>query len=82
VDDRPENCLDIALDSKARAILIWRGEETGVSASARRLGIGGTASVAECLDLLVEADVPEGGATLMARLRKLLRLKTASPQSA
>jgi hypothetical protein len=81
VDDRPENCLDIALDSKARAILIWRGNETGVSASARRLGIGGTASVAECLDLLIDADVPEGGATLMGRLRKLLRLKTPSPQS-
>ena len=80
VDDRPENCLDIALDSKARAILIWRGEESGVSASARRLGIGGTASVAECLDLLIDADVPEGGATLMSRLRKLLRLKTPSAQ--
>ena len=51
VDDRPENCLDITIDSKARAILIWRGEESSVSASARRLGIGGTASVAECLDL-------------------------------
>jgi hypothetical protein len=37
--------------------------------------------VAECLDLLIEADVPEGGATLMGRLRKLLRLKTPSPQS-
>ena len=25
VDDRPENCLDIAIDSTARAILVWRG---------------------------------------------------------
>src|SRR5689334_10015026 len=25
VDDRPENCLDVVVDSKARAILIWRG---------------------------------------------------------
>ena len=41
VDDRPENCLDMAIDSKARAILIWRGAEGGVPASARRLGIGG-----------------------------------------
>jgi hypothetical protein len=82
VDDRPENCLDISIDSKARAILIWRGEEAGVSASARRLGIGGTASVGECLDLLVDADGPEGAATLMGRLRKLLGLKTPSPQGA
>jgi hypothetical protein len=81
VDDRPENCLDITIDSKARAILIWRSEETGVSASARRLGIGGTASVAECLNLLIHADEPDNGAGLMTRLRKLLGLKTASPQS-
>ena len=27
VDDRPENCLDVAIDSAARAILVWRGEE-------------------------------------------------------
>jgi hypothetical protein len=76
VDDRPENCLDIALDSKARAILIWRGEESGVSASARRLGIGGVPSVGACLDLLVQADgtpAEEGG--LVGRLRKLLGLK-------
>ena len=78
----PENCLDIAIDSKARAILIWRGEESSVSASARRLGIGGTASVAECLDLLVDADDLEASAGLMGRLRKLLGLKTASPQRA
>ena len=26
VDDRPENCLDVVVDSKARAILVWRDE--------------------------------------------------------
>jgi hypothetical protein len=82
VDDRPENCLDIAIDSKARAILIWRGEETGVTASARRLGIGGTPSVAECLDLLVDADSQDDAVGLMVRLRKLLRLKAPSTQQA
>jgi hypothetical protein len=82
VDDRPENCLDVTIDSKARAILIWRGEESSVSASARRLGIGGTASVAECLDVLVNADEPGSSAGLVGRLRKLLGLKTPSPQRA
>ncbi len=24
---RPENCLDVVVDSKARAILVWREEE-------------------------------------------------------
>ena len=28
VDDRPENCLDVAIDSTARAILVWRGGKT------------------------------------------------------
>jgi hypothetical protein len=78
VDDRPENCLDIAIDSKARAILIWRGDQGAVPASARRLGIGGVESVAACLDLLVEADSASGEpATLMSRLKSLLRLRRA-----
>src|SRR6185436_16077187 len=81
VDDRPENCLDVAIDSKARAILIWRGAEGGVPASARRLGIGGVPTVAACLDLLIEADTeaPDG---LVSRLTKLLRLKSSAPARA
>lgn len=79
VDDRPENCLDVSIDSKARAILIWRGDESAVPASARRLGIGGVPSVSACLDLLIaaeESDQAEGG--LMDRLRRLLKLKPAT----
>jgi hypothetical protein len=79
VDDRPENCLDVAIESKARAILVWRGEEGEVPASARRLGIGGVASVGACLDLLVEADAAdqaEGG--LVDRLKRLLKIKPST----
>lgn len=83
VDDRPENCLDIAIDSKARAILVWRGEQGGVPASARRLGIGGVGSVGACLDLLVEADTPAAGQpSLVDRLKRLLGLKPAEPEQA
>ena len=83
VDDRPENCLDIAIDSKARAILIWRGDQNAVPASARRLGIGGVPSVAACLDLLVEAGNPDAGQTsLVDRLKRLLGLKSGEPQRA
>ena len=78
VDDRPENCLDIAIDSKARAILIWRGDQGAVPASARRLGIGGVDSVAACLDLLVEADSPSSeSSSLVDRLKSLLGLRRA-----
>jgi hypothetical protein len=83
VDDRPENCLDIAIDSKARAVLIWRGDQGAVPGSARRLGIGGVASVGACLDLLVEADSPGADETsLVDRLKRLLRLKTSEPERA
>jgi hypothetical protein len=83
IDDRPENCLDIAIDSKARAILIWRGDQGAVPASARRLGIGGVPTVAACLDLLVEAGSPDAGQTsLVDRLKRLLGLKTSEPQRA
>ena len=79
VDDRPENCLDVAIESKARAILIWRDEENAVPDSARRLGIGGVGSVGACLDLLVaadESDRSDGG--LMDRLKRLLKLKPST----
>lgn len=83
VDDRPENCLDIAIDSKARAILIWRGDQNAVPASARRLGIGGVNSVAACLDLLVAADTHEAGQTsLVDRLKGLLGLKRSTSDAA
>jgi hypothetical protein len=83
VDDRPENCLDIAIDSKARAILIWRGDQGAVPASARRLGIGGVPSVDACLDLLVAADTPDtGDASLVDRLKGLLGLKRSTSDGA
>ncbi|MBA2304222.1 MAG: hypothetical protein H0W08_16545, partial [Acidobacteria bacterium] len=56
VDDRPENCLDIAIDSSARAVLVWRGGEDTVPGSARQLGIGSVSSIAECLDILETLD--------------------------
>jgi hypothetical protein len=84
IDDRPENCLDVALESKARAILIWRGDQGSVPESARRLGIGGVNSVGACLDLLVEADSGgSGDEGLMGRLKRLLRLRSSpSPEQA
>jgi hypothetical protein len=47
IDDRPENCLDVVLESKAKAILIWREQEAELPGKARRLGIGVVSSIAE-----------------------------------
>ena len=58
VDDRPENCLDVVVDSKARAILVWRDDESQLPAAARRLGIGVVKSVDECLNIFSEVGTP------------------------
>jgi hypothetical protein len=74
VDDRPENCLDVALESKARAVLVWRSA-AAVPPTARQLGIGVEPTVAACLDVLIEADrSADTPADLMQRLRRLLGL--------
>lgn len=75
VDDRPENCLDVVVDSKARAILIWRDGEKQRPATAQRLGIGVVKSVAECLDILVQLDSPREEPGMLNRVRRLLGLK-------
>jgi hypothetical protein len=79
VDDRPENCLDVVVDSKARAILVWREAEKHVPAATRRLGIGVVKTTGECLDVLSEIDptTPQR-AGLFDRVRRLLGLKEDS----
>lgn len=76
VDDRPANCLDVALESRAGAVLVWRGPETSVPASARRLGIAVAPTVAACLDVLIEAEDAGAPESLLDRLRRLFGLRT------
>ncbi len=82
VDDRPENCLDVAIDSSARAILVWRGDEDKVPASARQLGIGAVSSIHECLDILEALDDQKehDGLGVVERLKRLLGLKPRGPR--
>ena len=76
VDDRPENCLDVAIDSTARAILVWRGEEDKVPGSARQLGIGAVGSIHQCLDILAEVDgAAANDVGVVERFKRLLGLK-------
>jgi hypothetical protein len=80
VDDRPENCLDISIDSSARPILVWRGQEENVPLSARQLGIGAVTSIAQCLDILEDLDrSKESSGGLVSRLKSLLGLKPKAP---
>jgi hypothetical protein len=81
VDDRPENCLDVAIDSTARPILVWRGDEDKVPASARQLGIGAVSSIAEVLDILSSLDRTTDDATVVDRLKRLLGLRPRAARS-
>ena len=82
VDDRPENCLDVVLESKAGAILVWRGAENSVPASARRMGIGVVSTVEAALAALVEAERSAAeGDGLIDRLRRLLGLSVRSAKN-
>jgi hypothetical protein len=76
IDDRPENCLDVVVDSKARALLVWRDDEKHLPAAARRLGIGVVKTVEECLDILIQIDTPAPEQPgVVDRVKRLLGLK-------
>jgi hypothetical protein len=81
VDDRADNCLDIVLESKAGAVLVWRGSFDAVPPATRRLGIAVVPTVGAALDALVQAEEAAGGGTFLDRLRRLvgLRPRVASP---
>jgi len=49
IDDRPENCLDVVSDSKAKSILVWR-EAGPTPPTLSRLPVVVTRSFAEALD--------------------------------
>lgn len=71
LDDRPENCLDVATDSKTTPILVWRDPPEGVPAGASRLGIHVAFSIAQAVEQLEEAHAAEARG-LFARLRGAL----------
>ena len=56
VDDRPENCLDIAVESKAKVILVWHGNLADVPAGAKRLGVQPVLTISEAMLLLEKLD--------------------------
>jgi hypothetical protein len=79
IDDRPENCLDVVVESRARAVLVWRDDEKHLPSAARRLGIGVVKSVGECLDILAQVDLPSTHkSTMIDRVLRLLGLKESA----
>ena len=76
IDDTPSNCLDVVVDSRARAILVWRRDEKQLPSAARRLGIGVVKSVDDCLKILAQVDAQSTDRPkVMDRVMRLLGLK-------
>jgi hypothetical protein len=74
VDDRPENCVDVALDSHARAVLVWRRDPHDLPDAARGEGIDVVSSFDEALSLLSRLG-PGGPSGLVSRVMERLGLK-------
>jgi len=70
VDDRPENCLDVVLDSTSRAFLVWRHDESRLPVTAKRPGVRVVSSMAECLLRLEEMDRPSRDRSSVVRWLK------------
>jgi len=58
IDDRLQNCVDVATESKAWPILVWRDADSfdRISAGCKNLGIAVVRTVAEALDHIEQAD--------------------------
>jgi hypothetical protein len=74
VDDRPENCLDIATESNAKAFLVWRERPALAPAGATRMGIEMVLSFGEALDKLeaLSATKASPSGALLGRIRQAL----------
>ena len=72
VDDRPENCLDIAVESKAKVILVWQGALTDVPAGAKRLGVQPVSTISEAMGLLERLDDIRSKPGFMRSLKRAL----------
>jgi uncharacterized HAD superfamily protein len=70
VDDRPENCLDIAVESKAKVILVWHGHLKDVPAGAKRLGVRPVTTIREALGLLEQLDDIRRSPGLMRSIKR------------
>lgn len=71
IDDRPENCLDVLSDSKAKPILLWRHGLARVPSAVAGLPIEIVSSMSEALACLDVMATERGrGRTLVGRLRK------------
>ena len=71
VDDRPENCLDVVTDSRAKALLVWPGPVDQLGPGVTRHGVIVKASIGDALDELVHMDRASRGGVVRS-IKRLL----------
>jgi hypothetical protein len=74
VDDRPENCLDVATESDAKAFLVWRELPQTAPPGAAKMKITTVFSFAEALDKLEALSTAKAASStgIMGRIRQTL----------
>jgi len=72
VDDRPENCLDVAVESKAKVILVWHGHLNNAPAGAKRLGVRAVTSISEAVTLIEQYDDRKNSPGLIKSIKKMI----------
>jgi len=77
VDDTPENCVDVASDSKALTIAIFRSTEVAPPPILKNMGIHMVSTTSECLEVLAEIDssLKNSDPGVMARVLRTLGMK-------
>jgi hypothetical protein len=81
IDDRPENCLDVATESRATAILVRPGPSEALGPGVARHGVIVTETIGAALDQLEEMDRVKRGGVLRS-IRRMLWKRGAPGQSA
>jgi len=72
LDDRPENCLEVVTESKARSLLIWRDPPETVPPGAARLGIETVFSIGDAFQRIEALAVQATPSTFVSRLRNVI----------
>jgi hypothetical protein len=72
VDDRPENCLDVTADSKARALLIWPGSPETMPPGLQRAGVKPMTSIGAAVTWLEAFDDRRRQSPVVRSVRRLL----------
>jgi hypothetical protein len=73
IDDRPETCLDVAADSKAEPILVWREDFGSIPPGVTGLGVTAVATFQAALDRLEDRATAARTPGLLDRIKTALR---------